>query len=184
MTIVTRSWVPAASVVPQERGPDFLGPIDGAEWSEGRGYHRGFYSAFKVRAGKEVWFHFPMPTVVEQGQPLHLHSVSLLWEVADGATIGWVVVQHGGMERVPISERCQEPPSTQANFNPPELWRERYPTSARRLSVLPLRPPLKLEFGVQICVLVAAGEIDGVVRFYGAGIDLGDGRPGKDPSWA
>lgn len=176
MTIVARQWLPSAAVVPQERGPEFLGPVDGALWSDGSGFHRGFFSAFTVRARRDVWFHFPMPTLVQVGdKPLHLDNVSLLWETADGARLGWIVAQHGGMERIPLSERLQEPPSEPASFEPPELWRDHYPASARRLTSLKVRPRIALRYAIQICVMVSAGERDGLVRFYGAGVDFSDG---------
>jgi hypothetical protein len=86
--IVARHWVPAAAVVPQERGAEFFAAVDGAQWSEGQGFYRGFFSAFRVRQGKDVWFHWPLPTpVAMDGKPLFLSSVSLLWEVSDGARI-------------------------------------------------------------------------------------------------
>lgn len=175
MTIVARHWVPSAAVQVQERGPDFLGIVDDAAWSEGFGFHRGFFSAFVIRAGKHVWFHFPLPTPVEQdGKPLWLDSVSLLWEVDADARIGWIVAQHGGMERLPLTERLQAPPSEPAPFDPPELWRDYYPTNARRLTEIAVRPRVPLRFGVQLCVMVSAPERDGLVRFYGAGAAFSD----------
>jgi hypothetical protein len=181
MSIVSRQWVPSGVVVPQERGPEFLGPVDGADWSEGQGFHRGFFSAFRIRAGRDVWFHFPLPTEVERdGRPLWLDSVSLLWEVGDGARIGWIVAQHGGMERLPLTERLAEPPSEPATFDPPELWKAYYPANARRLTEIALRPRLALRFGVQLCVMVSAPERDGLVRFYGAGAAFSDVGPDED----
>ncbi|MCW1402630.1 hypothetical protein OKA06_09910 [Novosphingobium sp. MW5] len=104
MTIIARHWVPSAAVVPQERGPEFLAVVDGADWSEGVGFHRGFFSTFRVRAGKAVWFHFPLPTPVEiGGQPVSLAEVSLLWECLEGAKIGWMCLQHGGMDRIELT---------------------------------------------------------------------------------
>jgi hypothetical protein len=176
MGIVARHWVPSAAVVAQERGPEFLGPVDGADWSAGAGFHRGFFSAFRIKAGKDVWFHFPLPTPVElDGRGLFLASVSLLWECLEGARIGWIVAQHGGMERLPLTERMGEVPSEELPFEPPELWREYYPASARRLTELALTPRLPLRFGVQLCAMVTAPEAEGTVRFYGAGAAFSDG---------
>lgn len=175
MTIVARHWVSSAAVVPQERGPDYLGTVDGAEWSEGFGFHRGFFSAFRVRAGRDVWFHFSLPTPVELGgKPLYLDSVSLLWECLDGARIGWIVVQHGGMERIPLTERLAEPPSRIEPYEPPVEWRQYHPVSQRRLTELPLAPRLPLRFGLQLCVMVSAPDGDGTVRFMGAGTAISD----------
>lgn len=177
MSVVARHWVPSAAVVPQERGPDYLGVVDDAAWSEGVGFHRGFFSAFRVRAGKDVWFHYPLPTPVEVGgKPLFLDSVSLLWECLDEARIGWIVVQHGGMERLPLTERLAAPPAEPAPFDPPEQWRRYYPASDRLLTELPLRPRLALRFGVQLCVMVSAPTRDGTVRFHGAGAAFADAR--------
>lgn len=171
MAIVSRQWVPAASVRLQEQGPDYLAAVDDADWSEGIGFLRGFFSVFRIRAGRSVWFHFPLPTLVEQdGVPLFLDSVSLLWETLDGAQIDWIVAQHGGCERLPLTERLVAPPSVPEPFSPPEQWRQYYPAMARQHTDLELRPRLPLRFGVQLCVMVTApAETDGIVRFYGAG---------------
>jgi hypothetical protein len=175
MGVVQRVWVPSASVVLQERGADFVAVVDGAVWSEGVGFYRGFFTAFRIRAGKQVWFHFPIPTPTEiRGEPLFLDQVSLLWETLDDAAIGWVVLQHGGMERLPLTERLAVPASEPAPFDPPEQWREYYPAADRRLTNLPLRPRVPLQFGVQLCVMVHAPEDDGTVRFYGAGAAFSD----------
>ncbi|MDE2435605.1 MAG: hypothetical protein KGM49_05045 [Sphingomonadales bacterium] len=171
-----RLWVPAAAVVPQERGPDFLGAIDGAEWSDGGGLYRGFFTAFRIRAGKSLWFHFPLPTPVEQdGRPLSLQSISLLWECLDGATIGWMTVQHGGMERVELIPRLTSPAAILVPFEPELAFRQWCPVTDRQLSEIALAKPLPLRFGVQLCVMVSAPEAhDGTVRFYGAGATFSD----------
>lgn len=175
MSIVARHWVPSAAVVPQERGSEFLAAVDGADWSEGIGFTRGFFSAFRLRAGKDVWFHFPLPTPTElHGKPLFLDSVSLLWECLDGARIGWMVVQHGGMDRLPLIERLAEPPSVHVPHDVPEEWRRYHPDSERRLTELALTPRLPLRFGVQLCVMVSAPDHDATVRFMGAGAAFSD----------
>ena len=176
MPVIERIWLPSAAVVPQERGSEYLGAVDGAEWSQGVGFHRGFFSAFRIRAGRDVWFHFPFPTPVERaGRPLSLHAVSLLWETLDGAKLSWLIVQHGGMERLPLSERLVEPSAVAVPLEPPEQWREYYPASARRLIEVVLPTPLRLRFGVQLCVMVSAPEGDATVRFYGAGAAFSGG---------
>ena len=171
MTIVARQWIPAASVVPQERGPEFLAAVDGAEWSEGAGFYRGFFSAFRIRSGKDVWFHLPLPTPVEQdGRPLSLQSISLLWEVLDGARIAWMTMQHGGMERIELIPRLTSPASVPVPFEPDPEFRQYCPVTDRQLSEIALPRPLPLRFGVQLCVLITAPQdADGTVRFYGAG---------------
>lgn len=176
MGIVARHWLPSAAVVPQERGADFLGPVDDAEWSEGLGYYRGFFSSFRVKAGKAVWFHWPLPTPVEQdGRPLLLDAVSLLWETREGARIGWIVAQHGGMERRPLTERLAEPPSIAVPHEVSDTERPYHPEGLRRLTEISLNPRLQLRFGVQLCVMISAEpERDGLVRFYGAGAAFAD----------
>ena len=176
MGIVTdRIWLPSAAVVPQERGTDYFAPVDGADWSDGFGWHRGFFSSFRLRAGRDAWFHFPLPTpVLRDGRQQALAEVSLMWEVTDGARINWLVLQHGGMERIPLPERMTEPPSEAVPFDPPEQWRQYYPPSARRLTTIPFDPVLPLRFGVQLCVGVTAPESDGTIRFYGAGAGFTD----------
>lgn len=169
MGVTDRIWVSSAAVVPQERGTDYFAPVDGADWSDGFGWHRGFFSSFRLRAGKDAWFHFPLPTpVMRDGRDLALSEVSVMWEVLDGARIHWLVLQHGGMERLPLGEPFTEPSSDAVPFDPPERWREYYPSSARRLTTIPLNP-LPLRFGIQLCIGVSAPQADGTVRFYGAG---------------
>jgi hypothetical protein len=166
----TELWLPSASVVPQERGPAYLAAVDDAGWSEGVGFNRGFFSAFRLRAGRDVWFHFPFPTPVERdGVAQRLTRLSLLWETLDDAQIGWIVVQHGGMERRPLTERLAPVSSHSVAFDPPEEWRAYYPASDRQLTELALDPPITLRFGIQLCVMVSAPEREGTVRFYGAG---------------
>ncbi|MFM5954092.1 MAG: hypothetical protein ACKOPE_07310 [Novosphingobium sp.] len=171
MIIAQRIWVPSAAVVPQERGAEFLGVVDGADWSEGTGFTRGFFSAFRIKAGKAVWFHFPLPTPVEQdSKPLALHGISLLWECFDQAEIGWMTVQHGGMERIELIPRLTSPASVPVPFEPEPEFRQWCPVTNRQLSEIALPAPLPLRFGVQLCIMVSAPESrDGTVRFYGAG---------------
>ncbi|MEO7656663.1 MAG: hypothetical protein ABIS25_04925 [Sphingomicrobium sp.] len=128
-----------------------------------------------MRGGKDVWFHFPLPTPVEQGgRPVYLDSVSLLWETMEDAEIGWIVVQHGGMERLPLTERNCAPPFESVPFEVPELWREYVPASDRKLTELTHNPRLPLRFGLQLCVMVRAPKTDGTIRFYGAGAAFSD----------
>jgi hypothetical protein len=175
MTIVARHWVPSAAVVPQERGPDYLAAVDGADWSEGRGFHRGFFSTFRVREGKDVWFHFPLPTPVEVGgKPVYLDSVSLLWECLEGASIGWICLQHGGMDRLALTDRLVSPVSVPVPHDVPEEWRAYHPDCERRLTELALTPRLPLRFGVQLCVMIRCPDADGTVRFFGAGAAFSD----------
>ena len=168
--MMSRIWVPSAAVVPQERGPDVFAPVDGADWSEGVGFYRGFFSAFRIRAGQSVWFHFPLPTPVEQdGQHMALLAVELLWEVLDDARISWATVQHGGMDRIELIPRLTSPASVAVPFDPDPEFRPCCPITNRQLSEMQLGTPLPVRFGVQLCVQVSAGEADGTVRFYGAG---------------
>lgn len=166
-------WVPGAAVVLQERGSDFVAAADGANWSEGHGFYRGFFTAFRIRAGKDVWFHFPFPTPVRRDtKPLALVATTLLWETLDEAELTWIVLQHGGMERLPLTERLAPVVSDPVPFAPPEQWREYYPASNRRLSRFAMSEPLPLRFGLQLSVGVRAARQDGTVRFYGAGADF------------
>lgn len=174
MTIVARHWLSSAAVVPQERGDDFLAVVDDNDWSEGLGVYRGFFSTFRIRASRSVWFHWPLPTPVEQnGQRLALASASLLWETLDDARIDWVTMQHGGMDRLELTPRLVSPPSVAIPFEPAPAFRQWCPETDRRLSEFALPSPLPLRFGLQLCVMVSAdADHDGTVRFYGAGADF------------
>lgn len=171
MRPIARHWLPAAAVVPQERGPEFLGAVDGADWSDGLGFYRGFFATFRIRAGKSVWFHWPLPTPVEHGgEQVFLHGVELLWEVLDSARIDWMTAQHGGMERIELIPRLTAPAAVSVPYEPDPEFRPWCPVTDRQLSEIVLPRPLPLRFGVQLCVLVSASEdCDGTVRFYGAG---------------
>lgn len=170
MGLATRIWVPSAAVVPQERGSNVFAAVDGADWSEGVGFYRGFFSAFRIRAGQTAWFHFPLPTPIEQdGQPMALAAVELLWEVLEDARISWATVQHGGMDRIELIPRLTSPAGVPVPFEPEPEFRPWCPVTNRQLSTFPLDPPLRLSFGVQLCIQVSAGEADGTVRLYGAG---------------
>jgi len=176
MTIVARHWLPAAAVVPQERGPDYLGVVDDAGWSEGIGFYRGFFASFRIRAGKSVWFHWPLPTPVEHnGKPLYLDSVSLLWDALGGAKIGWMTLQHGGMDRIELTPRLQAPPSVAVPFVPEPEFAPWCPDTDRQLTEIALAPRLPLRFGVQLCAMaVAPDDADATIRFFGAGAAFSD----------
>ena len=93
MGIVSRLWVPSAAVVPQERGPDYLGAVDGADWSEGLGFHRGFFSSFRVEAGQGRVVPLPAADPGRAGRQAAVprRSVSCCGKCLDGARIGWIV---------------------------------------------------------------------------------------------
>ena len=160
---VTDYWLAPAAIVPQEAGPDWLGVVDQAAWTNGRGFYRGFSSSFAIRPNKDVWFHWPFQ--VSAGT--QLSGFKLLWETEGAARICWAVAHHGGSERIPLTERLAGLSGDAIPFDPPELWRDRYPPMQRILSDLPLDEALTVRFGVQLCIMVA-GNAGGIVRFYGA----------------
>lgn len=173
MRKIASQWVPSAAVQVQERGPENIAAVDDAAWSEGHGFHRGFFSAFRIRKGRDVWFHFPLPTQVEsEGRQVYLQSVSLIWEAIDNAEIGWSTLQHGGFERIELTPRLENPSYTKIASEVPEAARKFYPEMNRLLSRFALEQPLPLQFGVQLCVMIRAPEQDGTIRFYGAGGDF------------
>lgn len=155
-------WLPGAAVRLQERGPEWLDVIDDQPWSDQSGSLRGFFSTFRIRPDRDVWFHFPFPTP----SATRLDQVSLLWETLEGAAVFWVCLHHGGMERIPLTERGGALPAVAVPFEPPDEWRHYYPPANRMLSEIPVEPAISARFGVQLCVLVRG---PGIVRFYGAG---------------
>ncbi len=163
---MTEHWLAPAAVVPQQAGSDWIGVTDGEPWTEGRGYHRGFSSSFAVPAGKEVWFHWPF----QLAAGTRVTGFRLLWETFDDARLAWTVAHHGGSERLPLTERLAEPAGEAVPFDPPELWRDRYPPMQRILSDLPLTGGLTTRFGMQLCIMVVGGSGGGTVRFYGAAV--------------
>lgn len=165
---MTEYWLAPAAVLPQQAGPDWLGVCDSEPWTEGRGFYRGFSSSFVIQPGRDVWFHWPFQ--VAKGS--RVAGFKLLWETEGAAQIGWVVAHHGGSERLPLTERMAQLSGEAIPFEPPELWRDRYPPMNRLLSDLPLDEAFTVRFGVQLCIMVA-GNAGGIVRFYGAAVTTG-----------
>lgn len=160
---MTEFWLAPAAAVPQEAGPEWLGVVDGSPWTDGRGFYRGFSSSFAVQPEKDVWFHWPFQIAAGT----RLTGFKLLWETEGAARIGWAVAHHGGSERIPLTERLADLSGDAVPFDPPELWRDRYPPMQRILSALPLAEALTTRFGVQLCIMVS-GNTGGTIRFYGA----------------
>ena len=163
MVNVQEIWLAPAAVQLQETGPDWLDVVDGKEWSDGNGFHRGFCSSFRVKPERKVWFHFPfqLPAggIVDQ--------VSLLWETSEGAAISWVCVHHGGMHRQHLCAPNQPLSGEPVPFDPPEQWREFYPPCARLRTDLAVTPAIRTHAGFQLCAQV---DGPGIVRFYSAGL--------------
>jgi hypothetical protein len=154
-------WLSAAAIVSQQSGPDWLGIVDNEPWSEGRGFYRGFSTSFGIFAGKDVWFHWPFQ--LEAGK--RLTGIKLLWETEGDCRIGWVVIHHGGAERIELTGRMAEVTGEAVPFEPPEEWRKYHPPMARVLTSFDLIEPVDLQFGIQLCVMASGA---GIIRFYGA----------------
>jgi len=158
-------WLAPAAVQLQESGADWIDVVDDQPWSQGRGFHRGFSSSFRIRPDRKIWFHFPFQlpagSLVDQ--------VSLLWESEEGAILSWVCVHHGGMERQHLCPPNQPMTGTPEPFDPPEMWRHYYPACNRLRTDLPISPAITTRFGFQLCV---QADGPGIVRFYGAGLRL------------
>lgn len=162
---MTEHWLAPAAVVPQQTGSDWLGVTDGEPWTDGRGFYRGFSSSFAIRPDKEVWFHWPFQIAAGA----NVTGFKLLWETEGAAQIGWAVAHHGGSERLPLTERLAEVTGEAVRFEPPELWRDRYPSMQRILSDFLMPEALTARFGLQLCIMTA-GNSGGIVRFYGAAV--------------
>jgi len=161
-------WVSGAAVRNQQSGPDYFDVVDDQPWSDRDGFHRGFASSFRLRAGREAWFHIPLPTAsaLPDAATLAVDSVTLLWESEGAARIGWVTMHHGGAHRVELSERLGEVGGTLQ----PAPATERGPKCAMLRSDFPVRPRLPIVFGLQLSVMVLTpADADGTIRFYGAG---------------
>jgi hypothetical protein len=73
-----------------------------------QGTHSGGTSSFRIPAGQEVWFHFPIPTAWQiLDTSLYLERVAVLWETDDNTEISEVVAYHGATERYPLSSKSQ-----------------------------------------------------------------------------
>ncbi|WP_375195302.1 hypothetical protein [Sphingobium sp.] len=158
-------WLAPAAVQLQEIGPDWLDIVDEKDWTTGFGFHRGFSSSFRVRPGRQVWFHFPFQ--LQSG--IRVDQASLLWETEEAARISWVCVHHGGMQRQHLCEPNVPLTGTPAPFDPPAEWRQFYPPSNRLRTDLPVEPAITTCYGMQLCVLV---DGPGIIRFYGAALRL------------
>jgi hypothetical protein len=159
-------WMPSAAVRSQHTGDTVFDLVDDHPGSEFGGFYRGFTTSFKLRAGKDCWFHFPITTPsMIAGVPLALARLSLLWETQDAAVIEWVTMHHGGQTRLELSPR-QTPiqGELQASRQDP-----RWPAMAMRRTDWRIDPVLPVAMGIQLCIFVRAADAPGIVRFYGAG---------------
>ncbi|WP_300117395.1 hypothetical protein [Sphingobium sp.] len=157
-------WLAPASVVVQERGPEWLDIVDDKPWSSASGFHRGFCSSFRLRPDRQIWFHFPFQVPVGYV----VDRASFLWETDEGASLTWACVHHGGLDRQHLSEPGAAITGMSEPFDPPEQWRQFYPDHARVRTDLAVTP-IAVRFGIQLCILA---DGPGVVRFYGAGLRI------------
>jgi hypothetical protein len=162
----TEIWVPSAAVRGQHQGSEIFDVVDEHPGSELTGFYRGFSASFRLRAGKDSWFHFPIATpAMIAGAPLALERLSLLWETDEAASIGWVTMHHGGQTRIELSPRNRPIEGELHSVQQDPRW----PRMAMRRTDWSIDPPLPVAMGIQLCVWVSAGDAAGIVRFYGAG---------------
>jgi len=162
----TEIWAPSAAVRSQHTGDTIFDRVDDQPGSELAGFYRGFTTSFKVRAGKDSWFHFPITTPsMIAGVPLALERLSLLWEMEGAASITWVTMHHGGQTRIELSPR-NTPIAGQLQAIQQD---PRWPVMAMRRSDWCIDPVLPVVMGIQLCIFVCAADAPGIVRFYGAG---------------
>ena len=162
----TEIWVPSAAVRSQYTGSMVFDVVDEHPGSEVAGFYRGFTTSFKLCAGKDSWFHFPITTPsMIAGAPLAIERLSLLWETEDAASIAWVTMHHGGQTRLELSPR-----DTRIQGELQAIQQDlRWPRMAMRRTDWRIDPILPVTMGVQLCIFVAATDAPGIVRFYGAG---------------
>lgn len=163
MPEIARIWAPANIARNQQAGPEFLLPFEEKPLSDQYGFAGGFATSFKLAAGKEIWVHFPFqtPTMLPGAPDIYLAQASLLFETKNGAEIGWVTVHHGGVQRVELTPRLK-------------ILTGRHIDGPDDVNTFPVRPRIRLSFGIQMCVFVRAPETDGEISFYGAGLSLWD----------
>lgn len=162
----TEIWIPSAAVRSQHTGDTVFDVVDDHPGSEFAGFYRGFTTSFKLRAGKDSWFHFPVTTPsMIGGTALALERLSLLWETEGGASIGWVTMHHGGQTRIELSPRHTP---IQGELQPARQDLH-WPAMAMRRTDWRIDPVLPVAMGIQLCIFVSAADAPGIVRFYGAG---------------
>lgn len=162
----TEIWVPSAAVRGQHWGTGIFDVVDDHPASELTGFYRGFTTSFKLRAGKDSWFHFPITTPsMIAGTPLALERMSLLWETEDAASIAWVTLHHGGQTRIELSPRATPIEGELKTVQQDPRW----PRMAMRRTDWFIEPVLPVAMGIQLCIWVRTGDAPGIVRFYGAG---------------
>jgi hypothetical protein len=176
MPEIARIWTPGGVVFQQGNsenlrevvrpvpyGPDYPRPPREFAGSEQGGFHGGFASTYRLAARSAMWFHFPIatPTMLGSAGAVYLDHFGLLWEATDGATISWVTFHHRGAERYELTPRLHR-------LSGSHKWGD---DPANRFFV---RPRLKVEFAVQLGVMVEAHETDGQIAFYGVGASFWD----------
>ena len=167
MPEVANIWIAGCAVRHQEAGPEYLRPVNnhrtGAfqSWPIEQGFHNGFNSIYRIAPGRDVWFHFAIPTPVSLAgiRPLYLDHTVILWSVAEGVVIQCVATIHRGAGRFVLSDRVQ----TGEHLDGPDSE-----------NVYPLKPRLRMDFGLQLSILARAVEQEGEVRFVGAGASFWD----------
>jgi hypothetical protein len=162
----TEIWIPSAAVRSQHIGDTVFDVVDDHPGSDFAGFYRGFTTSFKLRAGRDSWFHFPITTPsMIAGTPFALERLSLLWETDGAASIAWVTMHHGGRTRVELSPRNTPIEGELEAFQQDPRW----PPMAMRRSDWRIDPVLPVAMGIQLCIFASAANAPGVVRFYGAG---------------
>lgn len=159
-------WAASAAIRAQDIGPDFFAPIDDHPGSEISGFYRGFTTSFRLKAGRNTWFHCPLPTpTLLNDTEISLSRVSLLWDQEDGAQLSWITLHHGGANRIELTERAKAVTGeVHTEFTTP------HGLKIRTLRAdFPIASPLRTGMGLQLCIHGEALDTAGTLRFFGAG---------------
>ena len=159
-------WASSAAVRAQDTGPEFFEIVDEHPGSDYAGFHRGFTTSYRLRAGRGTWFHFPLPTpALIASAPTALRRITLLWDADEHARITWVTVHIGGATRVELSPRA-----TEVHGNVDSESETPHGLKIRTLRTeFELEPAVPITMGVQVCIYAEAADQAGVIRYYGAG---------------
>ena len=145
-------WTSSAAVRPES----YTGGLE-------QGIHQNGTSTFTIPAGKEVWFHFPIPTAWQiLDTSLYLERVAVLFETDDNTEVSEVMATHGATESYSLSKRAQRGSHLVAGEENTYTVRDNGGS----------RP--KTGYGVQASVKVRSNGGAGKITFGGAGATYHD----------
>lgn len=162
-------WTASAAIRAQEVGARVFDLVDSHPGSDLAGFYRGFTTSFRLKPGVSSWFHVPLNAaslIADRQQSAR--KITLLWDAEDDLKLSWATVHQGGADRIELT-------AMNSDITGEVVSRIEMPhglSITMRQTEFHLPQPLKVRFGLQLCLLAESGERGATFRFYGAGVAL------------